>query len=82
MEIKILSTGGCANCKKMEQLVSEVLKETKIAAELINVTDIKEIIAFGVMSTPALVVNNKVKVAGKVPPKNTIKELIMSEMPS
>ncbi len=79
MEIKILGTGGCANCLKMEQLVSEVLKETKIAAELIKVTDIKEIVSFGVMSTPALVINNKVKVAGKVPPKNTIKELIMSK---
>ena len=79
MEIKILGTGGCPNCKKMEQLVSEVLKETKIAAELIKVTDIKEIMSFGVMSTPSLVINNKVKIAGKVPPKNTIKELIMSE---
>ena len=79
MEIKILGTGGCANCKKMEQLVSEVLKETKIAAELIKVTDIKEIVSFGVMSTPALVINNKVKIVGKVPPKNTIKEFIMSE---
>ncbi|WP_088187980.1 thioredoxin family protein [Desulfosporosinus sp. FKA] len=79
MEIKILSTGGCANCKEMEQLVLEVLKETKIAAELIKVTEIKEIMSFGVMSTPSLVINNKVKIAGKVPPKNTIKELIMSE---
>ena len=79
MKIKILSTGGCANCKKMEQLVLKVLKETKIAAEVIKVTDIKEIVSFGVMSTPALVINNKVKVVGKVPAKNTIKELIMEE---
>ncbi|WP_088225643.1 thioredoxin family protein [Desulfosporosinus sp. FKB] len=79
MEIKILSTGGCANCKKMEQLVLEVLKETKTAAEVIKVTEIKEIMSFGVMSTPCLVINNKVKIAGKLPAKNTIKEFIMSE---
>lgn len=79
MEIKILSTGGCANCKNMEQLVLEVLKETKITAEVIKVTDIQEIMSFGVMSTPSLVINNKVKVVGKVPAKNTIKELIMGE---
>ncbi len=79
MEIKILSTGGCANCKKVEQLVLEVLKETKITAELIKVTDIQEIMSFGVMSTPSLVINNKVMVVGKVPAKNTIKELIMGE---
>lgn len=79
MTIKILGM-GCPNCKKMEQMVREVIGEINADALVEKVEDIKEIMAFGVMSTPALVVNGKVKVFGRIPNKIAIKMYIEDEI--
>lgn len=79
MVIKILGT-GCPNCKKLEQLVNEVVGEMKADVSVEKVQDIQKIMVYGVMSTPALVINEKVKVFGKIPTKNAIKMYIEEEM--
>ncbi len=75
MKIEILGT-GCAKCHKLEELVRETVKETGISAEITKVEDIKKIMTYGVMTTPALVVDGQVKVAGKIPSTEEIKRLI------
>jgi len=64
--IKILG-GGCANCKRLEQIARDVAKANGIEAEFEEVKEYAEIMKFGVMSTPALVVDGKVVVSGRVP---------------
>lgn len=75
MEIKVLGT-GCAKCKTLELHTSEALKELELSADVIKVEDIVEIMNFGVMTTPALVVDGKVVVKGKVPTVSEIKNLL------
>ncbi|HEX3032553.1 MAG TPA: thioredoxin family protein [Bacillota bacterium] len=79
MDIKVLG-GGCANCDKLEQLVFDVLAEKNMDASVTHVRDFKEIAAFGVMSTSALVINGSVKLSGYVPSKAKVMELIMEEV--
>lgn len=75
MNIKILGT-GCRNCKILEQNVVEALRLTEKEATIEKVTDIEKIMAYGVMSTPGLVINDEVKMIGKVlSPKSIIKFL-------
>ena len=64
--IKILGS-GCANCKKLEAVAREAAAQTKLEAEFIKVTDMKEILAHDVMSTPALVINDKLVSSGRIP---------------
>ena len=71
MKIEILGT-GCPKCKKTSELVKEAVKELGVSAEIIHVTDINKIIDYGVMVTPALVIDGEVKVAGKIPRKAEI----------
>lgn len=71
MEIKVLGT-GCANCKKLEQSVRGVLQELGIEAAISKVEDLNEILGYGCMMTPGLVVDGKVKCAGRVPGKKEI----------
>jgi small redox-active disulfide protein 2 len=78
MVIKILGT-GCPNCKKLEQLVREVIAENQVDASVEKEQDIQKIMEYGVMSTPALVINEKVKVFGRIPNKNAIKMYIEEE---
>lgn len=66
MEIKVLGT-GCAKCKKLYGEVEKALAETGTSAELSKVEKLDEIMDFGVMMTPALVVNGEVKSSGRVP---------------
>ncbi|EGW39558.1 thioredoxin family protein [Desulfosporosinus sp. OT] len=75
MEIKVLGT-GCKKCKQLEELVKEVVKETKTEAVVIKVTDIQEIAKAGIMLTPGLVIDGKVKSTGKVPSKADLVKLI------
>jgi small redox-active disulfide protein 2 len=75
MKLEILGT-GCAKCRKLEELTKEAVKELGIDAEVVKVQDIKAIMAYGVMVTPALVVNGEVKAAGKIPSREEIKKLI------
>jgi len=75
MKIEILGT-GCPKCKKLHELSEEAVKELGVSAEIIKVTDINKIIDYGVMVTPALVVDGDVKVAGKIPSKEEITKWI------
>lgn len=65
---------GCVQCDRLEQLVKQVLTEMAIGASVHHVTDIKEIGTYGVVSTPALVINGKIMSKGTVPPARKIKE--------
>jgi len=72
MKIDILGV-GCAKCHQLEALVRKTVGETGINAEINKVEDIKKIMGYGVMTTPALVVDGEVKVAGKMPSAEQIK---------
>ena len=73
VEIRVLGP-GCASCNKLEQDLIAVMAETGLAADLEHVTDIAEIGSYGVMGTPALVINGEVKAVGSVPPKPRLKQ--------
>ena len=77
MEIKVLGP-GCAKCKTLEKLIREAVAETGIIAEIEKVEDIYKIMSFGVMSTPALVINNKVVTYGRIPSMEEIKNFLTS----
>ncbi|ADV00439.1 thioredoxin family protein [Alicycliphilus denitrificans] len=66
LTIKILGS-GCANCKKLEAVAREAATQANVEADFIKVTDMKEIMAYDVMSTPALVINEKVVSSGRIP---------------
>ena len=74
-KIQILGT-GCPKCKALAQNAETAAKELGLEYTLEKVTDIKEIMKFGVMSTPALVVDGQVKVVGKVLSPEQIKEML------
>ena len=78
MEIKILGT-GCSNCKKLEANTKEAIKELNVEAKITKVEDIKDIMKYGVMRTPAIVINEKVKMFGKVSTVDEIKKYINDE---
>lgn len=73
--IKILGA-GCPKCRTLEKLTAEVVKENNIDAEITRVEDIVKIINYNVISTPALVINEKVVLSGRVPSKDEIIKLI------
>jgi small redox-active disulfide protein 2 len=75
MEIKVLGT-GCSKCKALEKIVINSLAELDINADVSKVEDIMKIIEYGVIRTPALVINGKVVISGYLPDKNEIKNLI------
>jgi small redox-active disulfide protein 2 len=75
MILKILGT-GCANCKKLEASVREAVKDMGLDAEVLKVENIKDIMSYGVMGTPALVKDEKVLFAGRVPNLDAIKKYI------
>lgn len=79
MEIKILGT-GCAKCKTLENQVRDVVDQNNIDATIIKVEDIVEIMNYNVMSTPALIVDGKVLVKGRVPSSAEIKELLTTKI--
>jgi small redox-active disulfide protein 2 len=72
LDIKILGT-GCPKCRALEKATNEAVREGKLNASVSKVEDIMEIMEFGVMTTPALVMNDKILVSGKVP---SVKDLI------
>ena len=75
MIIKILGR-GCAKCHRLEQVAREAAAELGIDAQLEHVTDTDQIMGYSVMTTPALVVDEQVKVAGRVPSKDEVKSLL------
>jgi len=74
-KIQILGT-GCPKCHKLAENAEAAAKELGMEYELVKVTNINEIMKFGVMITPALAVDGQVKVAGKVPSSEEIKKLL------
>lgn len=75
MEIKVLGT-GCPKCKSLEQAVNEVVASEGINAQVSKVEDIMEIMKYGVMATPALVVDGTVVAKGRVPSAKELTELL------
>ncbi len=74
-KLQILGT-GCPKCQKLAQLAEEAAKSLGIDYEIEKVTDISKIMSFGVMMTPALAVDGQVKVAGRVPSLEELKQMI------
>jgi small redox-active disulfide protein 2 len=75
MKIQILGT-GCPKCKTLTANAEKAVKELGIIAEIVKITDIKEIMAFGVMSTPAFAVDGVVKSSGHLLSPEQIKNII------
>ncbi|RPE70769.1 small redox-active disulfide protein 2 [Tibeticola sediminis] len=73
MEIKVLGT-GCANCKNTIALIDQVAKAKGVPVTLEKVEDLKDIMSYGVMSTPGVVINGKVVHAGGVPSRDKIEQ--------
>jgi small redox-active disulfide protein 2 len=66
LTVKILGP-GCANCRKLEAIAREAASSANLQADFVKVTDMKDIIAYDVMSTPGLVVNEKLVSSGRIP---------------
>ena len=77
MEIKILGP-GCPRCEDLEKRVIKALAELKVAADVEKVTDIKTMMSYGILATPGLVINGKVKCAGRIPRLEEIKAWIQA----
>ena len=77
MKVEILGT-GCPKCKQLTANVEEIVKELNLKVEVIKVTEINKIIEYGVMMTPALVIDGKVVSAGKVLTKDQVKDLMQT----
>jgi small redox-active disulfide protein 2 len=75
VKIEVLGS-GCANCQRLEVLARKAVAKLGIEAEVAHVTDIKEIMARGVMATPGLAVNGKIVLKGRVPAAAEVESLI------
>ena len=78
MKIEVLGA-GCKKCHALAELAERALKETGAQGEVEHVTDLKRIMAYGVLATPALVVDGQVKVAGRLPSVEEIKSWLQAE---
>jgi len=77
--VKILGT-GCSNCKNAEKIIQEVVTECNLNAKIEKIEDMQEIMNYDVMSTPAIVIDEKVVIKGRVPSKSEIIELLSSNV--
>ena len=66
LTVKILGP-GCANCKRLEEIARKAAGDAKVEAEFVKVTDYNDILAYNILSTPGLVINEKVVSSGKIP---------------
>jgi small redox-active disulfide protein 2 len=71
LEIKVLGS-GCARCKELERMCFDVAAENNITADIQKITDLKDIMSYGIMQTPGLVINGVVKLSGKLPTTSTL----------
>ncbi len=76
IKIEIVGT-GCAKCKRLLANAQQAVKDLKITADVIKVDDIDEIVNRGIMLTPALFINGKVRVEGRIPDVNEIKTMLL-----
>lgn len=74
--IKILGT-GCAKCKQTEAVIRETLGEMGLEANIEKIEDIEKIMKYDIMSTPALVIDEKIVMAGKVPTRDEVRALML-----
>ncbi len=79
MEIKILGT-GCSRCDSLEKEVYNALAELDVAASVLKIKDIHKIMAYNVLATPGLVINEKIKVSGRLPRREEIRRYIQEEL--
>ena len=79
MDIKVLGT-GCSKCKSLEKVTREVVAKNGINATITKIEDIMEIMKYNVMTTPALVVDGKVVLKGKVPSEAELTILLMTTL--
>ena len=75
MEVKILGK-GCPKCKRLEEVTREALVEMGLEATVTKITDIDDIMAYDIVATPGLVVEEKVLSSGRLPSKDEVKSLI------
>ena len=75
MDIKVLGP-GCPKCQQTEKIVKEALAETGVDASVEKITDTMQIAGYGVMGTPAVVIDGEVKSVGKIPSKNDVQSWI------
>jgi small redox-active disulfide protein 2 len=75
INIKVLGT-GCPKCHSLEKITRKVVDENKVDAEIEKVENIMDIMNYGIMRTPALVINGEVKVSGRLPSEKEIKDLL------
>ena len=75
MEIKVLGP-GCAKCKTTYNVIEKVIKENNLDVKLTKVVDIMEMVSYNVMTTPAVVVDEVVKMKGQVPTESDVKKLL------
>jgi small redox-active disulfide protein 2 len=79
MNIKILGT-GCAKCNQLEHITKEALKEMGIEVQIDHVKDIKKIMEYPILTTPGLVINEEVVLAGRVPSKAEVTKVITTAL--
>jgi len=79
MDIKVLGP-GCPNCQRLEKITREAALELGVEATLSKVTDIKKIMAYDIVSTPALVIDEKVVSSGRIPSKAEVTSMIATAL--
>ena len=75
LTVKILGS-GCANCKRLEAVAREAASSAHLAAEFVKVTDINDIMAYDLLSTPGLVINEKLVSSGRIPTVAEVRKLL------
>jgi len=79
LTIKVLGS-GCANCKRVEQITRKVIEEMAVEADVVKVTDYNDIMAYNILSTPGLVINEKVVSAGRIPTPAEVTTFIVNAL--
>ena len=79
MKIKILGT-GCAKCHQLEQTARQVVKELAVNASIEEVKDLKKIMEYPILTTPALVVNEELVCSGRIPSKSEVTQFIINAL--